>query len=652
MQRDGADTRRKKKLTAGTIKNEHPCPFLIYEICIAQISLLRGTTAIRGGSDTLRIFSSGTDAAGLNRSDISALPKFAMKSVHGRTLFMMQRSRCAVYLQKKIAESGYRCYTTTGMNTPRKLPVGIQSFKDLREKHFVYVDKTAYIAQLSQASKVFFLSRPRRFGKSLFLSTLAAYFLGQKELFKGLYLEKAEEEQAIQEGRAAWEEYPVLYLDFNTGQYELSGALDESLSYFLDIEEEKYHLQNNGLSPAKRFTTLIQAAYKQTGKQVVILVDEYDKPLLQTMGVNEELNEQYRNMLKAFYSVIKTCDQYIRFAFLTGVTKFSKISIFSDLNNLKDISLSEMYAGICGITQSELEANFQPEIQVLADRQQLDYSQAVAALKQWYDGYLFHPAGDGMYNPYSILNAFDDKEIKSYWFGTGTPTFLVNYLKEAHYFIPDLDGNVELDEDGLQTYRAVAQEPFPILFQAGYLTIKEYIKDLRLYRLGFPNNEVRYGFLHNLLPAYSSVPFGQTGVSVARFVQDIRGGKVNSFMERMQAIIAGIPYDNFSKENLKLREQNYQTAVYLIFALMGQFVQTEVHCATGRADCVVQTADAVYMFEFKLSGSGSAEDAINQIKKNDYAAPYKGEGKKIVLIGSSFDEQTRTIKEWVAVNKQ
>ena len=251
-----------------------------------------------------------------------------------------------------------------------------------------------------------------------------------------------------------------------------------------------------------------------------------------------------------------------------------------------------------------------------------------------------------MYNPYSLLSALVKKEIKSYWFSTGTPTFLVNYLKEAHYYIPDLDGNVELDEDGLQTYRAIAQDTLPILFQAGYLTIKEYIKDLRLYRLGFPNDEVRYGFLHNLLPAYSDVPFGQTGVWVGRFVQDIRNGNVNEFMERMQSIISGIPYDDFPKEKLKLREQNYQTAVYLVFALMGQFVQTEVHCATGRADCVLKTADTVYLFEFKLSGNGSAEDAIAQIKEKDYAAKYMASGKKIVLIGTNFDEQVRTIKDW------
>ena len=536
------------------------------------------------------------------------------------------------------------------MTITRKLPVGVQSFKDLRKKNFLYVDKTEYLFRLVNNGKVYFLSRPRRFGKSLFLSTLEAYFLGQKELFKGLYVEQAEESQADQEGRAAWETYPVLYLDFNTGNYGESDDLSINLNNHLCKWEKQYGTEVSEQTFALRFAGVIERAYKQTGKQVVILVDEYDKPMLQTMGTNEALNEQYRNALKAFYSVIKTCDQYIRFAFLTGVTKFSKISIFSDLNNLKDISLHENYAGICGITQEELEENFQPEIQTLAERQQLDYPQAVAALKQWYDGYLFHPAGKGMYNPYSILNAFDDKEIKSYWFSTGTPTFLVNYLKEAHYFIPDLDGHIELDEDGLQTYRAVAQEPFPILFQAGYLTIKEYITDLRLYRLGFPNDEVRYGFLHNLLPAYSDVPFGQTGVWVGRFVQDIRKGNVDEFMKRMQALIAGIPYDNLTKENLKLREQNYQTAVYLIFALMGQFVQTEVHCITGRVDCVVQTVDAVYIFEFKLTGNGTAEDAINQIREKKYAAKYKAEGKKIVLIGTSFDEETRTIKDWVADN--
>ena len=570
------------------------------------------------------------------------------------------------------------------MTIARKLPVGIQSFEKLRRTGCLYVDKTAFVWSLTQFSNPFFLSRPRRFGKSLFLSTLAAYFLGQKELFTGLYLEKAEEDQAVQENRTAWDAYPVLYLDFNIGNYTDPKALNERLHVLLESEESSYGIKTGEKEQpffASRFEKLLKTAYKQTGKQVVILVDEYDKPLLQTMGVNEELNEQYRNTLKAFYSVIKTCDQYIRFAFLTGVTKFSKISIFSDLNNLRDISMEKQYAGICGITQEELEANFQPEIQVLADEQELDYQQALADLKQWYDGYLFHPAGEGMYNPYSVLSALVKKEIRSYWFSTGTPTFLVNFLKEAHYYIPDLDGGVELNEAGLETYRAVAENALPILFQSGYLTIKEYISDVRLYRLGFPNDEVRYGFLENLLPAYSAVPFTQGGVWVARFVQDIREGKIDSFMERMQAIIAGIPYDNFTEENLKLREQNYQAAVYLIFALMGQFVQTEVHCyssaatdgggstqqrcfgkaetrsqnytrmysfddGTGRADCVITTADSVYIFEFKLSGNGSAEDALNQIKEKRYAEKYLVDGKTIVLIGAGFDEVTRTIRDW------
>ena len=532
------------------------------------------------------------------------------------------------------------------MNFSRKLPVGIQSFEKLRRDGYLYVDKTAFVRQLIQSSNPYFLSRPRRFGKSLFLSTLEAYFLGQKELFKGLYLEKAEEEQAEFEQRAAWEAYPVLYLDFNTGNYIESDELGMNLNGHLCKWEKLYGVEPSEQNFALRFAGVITRACQQTGKQVVILVDEYDKPLLQTMGVNEELNEQYRNTLKAFYSVIKTCDQYIRFAFLTGVTKFSKISIFSDLNNLRDISMEEDYAGICGITQEELEANFQSEIQILATRQDLTYQQALAELKQWYDGYLFHPAGEGMYNPYSVLSALAKREIKSYWFSTGTPTFLVNYLKEAHYFIPDLDGNVELNESGLETYRAVSENALPILFQSGYLTIIGYIKEARLYKLGFPNDEVRYGFLENLLPAYSSLPLGDTGKSVWQFVQDIREGKVDSFMERMRSIIAGIPYDNFTEENMKLREQNYQTAVYLVFALMGQFVQTEVHCSTGRIDCVVYTVDSIYLFEFKLTGSGSAEDALNQIKEKEYAAKYQVNGKKIMLIGAGFDEKARTIKDW------
>ena len=532
----------------------------------------------------------------------------------------------------------------------RKIPIGIQSFEDLRRKNFLYVDKTLYAFKLANLGKVYFLSRPRRFGKSLFLSTLKAYFLGQKELFKGLYIEKAEEKRAEIEKTDAWVEYPVFYLDFNVGRYDLEGALTESLDYFLKKQEKIYGLKNEGDSFGKRFQSLIETAYNKIGRQVVILVDEYDKPLLQTMGVNEDLNEEYRNTLKAFYSVIKTCDQYIRFAFLTGVTKFSKVSIFSDLNNLQDISMLNDYAEICGLTQTEIENTFKPEIEKLADNTKKSYNKILEELKKRYDGYKFSVLGESVYNPFSILSTFSAKELKNYWFSTGTPTFLVNYLKDAYYNIPDLDGKVELDESMLNEYRADAKDPIPILFQSGYLTIKEYIEEVNMYRLGFPNDEVRYGFLKNLFPSYSSLRPDETGVSIWKFVEDVRAGNVDDFMERMQAIIAGVPYDNLPKDKLKLREQNYQTAVYLIFKLMGQFIETEIHCAKGRADCIVHTKDSIYIFEFKLMSAGTAEDAIAQIKEKGYAAQFKAEGKKIILIGSSFDEEERTIGEWKTEN--
>ncbi|UTC77020.1 ATP-binding protein [Treponema sp. OMZ 799] len=532
------------------------------------------------------------------------------------------------------------------MNLYRKLPIGVQSFEVMRNDKFLYVDKTEFVFKLTNSNRVYFLSRPRRFGKSLFLSTLEAYFLGKKELFKGLYIEKAEEERAKAENSEPWIEYPVLYLDFNIGKYDEPNSLKSHLNLALSKFEQIYGAYKQEEELAQRFAGIVQRAYEKTGRQVVILVDEYDKPLLQTMSVNETLNEEFRSTLKSFYSVIKTCDKYIRFAFLTGVTKFSKVSIFSDLNNLQDISLHEDCSALCGITQEELTAVFSPEIQVLADKEKISYEECLSLLKKRYDGYLFAKEGKNVYNPFSLLNAFSAKDVGSYWFATGTPTFLVNYLKDAHYNIPDLDGKVELDEAGLADYRADTKNPLPILFQSGYLTIKEYIREAALYRLGFPNDEVRYGFFKNLLPDYTSLRTDQTASSVWRFTEDVKNGNVAGFMERMQSIIAGVPYDNLPKDKLKLREQNYQTAVYLIFKLMGQFVETEVHCAAGRADSIVHTKDTIYIFEFKLDGNGSAEDAIAQIKEKGYVVPFKSSGKKIVLIGSSFDEKERTIKDW------
>ena len=536
------------------------------------------------------------------------------------------------------------------MSATRKMPIGVQSFEVLQKDGFVYVDKTELIWKLVNESRAHFLSRPRRFGKSLLLSTLKAYFLGQKELFKGLAIEKFEE--AEKEKREIWQKYPVLYLDFNLSKYETREDLEDLLNTHISLWEKEYGTETAESTFSSRFAGIIRRAYEKTAKRVTVLIDEYDKPLLQTMWKDEALNETYRTILKGFLGVIKSSDQYLCFAFLTGVTKFSKVSIFSDLNNLRDLSLLSDYSAICGISQEELETCFKPEISALAENNSLSYEETLTKLKQRYDGYLFARKGKAMYNPFSLLNVFASREFSSYWFATGTPTFLVEYLKKAYYNIPDLDGNVKMNEAGLETYRAESINPLPILFQSGYLTIKEYNDFSRLYRLGFPNDEVRYGFLDNLLPAYTPIRTDKTGLSIWEFYEQIEAGDVDGFMQKMKGIISGIPYDNLTEKDLALREQNYQTAVYLVFALMNQFVHTEVHCATGRADCVVEFKDKVYIFEFKLTSNETAEgtsaqNAVKQIKEKNYADKYSGSGKKIIAIGASFDEEKRTIKDWL-----
>ena len=529
------------------------------------------------------------------------------------------------------------------MSDIRKLPIGLQSFEDLRVKNFIYIDKTEYVSKLVAENKVFFLSRPRRFGKSLFLSTLKAYFLGKKELFKGLYIEDAEQKQAELEGREAWIKYPVLYLDFNGGIYDTSeGLLNRFLSFFNEYEEI---YKSTGLDIPDRFKNLIKKIYETTGKQVVILVDEYDKPLLETMIINEPLNEEYRRILKGFYGVIKACDEYIRFAFLTGVTKFSKVSIFSDLNNLRDISMLPEYDAVCGITQKEMEEVFKPEIIELGKAQNLTEAETLAKLKQKYDGYHFSESSVNVYNPFSLLNVFAGKVFRSFWFSTGTPTFLVRTLQhQKEICIRDILENAEMSENALQDYRPDMNNPIPILFQSGYLTLKDYDERLGLYKLGFPNDEVKYGFLDNLVPSYTSIAKDASGLFIGNFVRAIEKGDTESFMKRMYTACAGLPYSLASKENVKMRERDYQIAFYIIFSLMGQFVQTEVVSSKGRADCVVHTDDTVYIFEFKLMGSGTPKEAIQQIKEKGYAEPYKTSGKKIVLIGAVFadgiDEDT------------
>ena len=538
------------------------------------------------------------------------------------------------------------------MNTcKRVLPIGGQDFSDLRRNGFIYVDKTHFVADLVSASKYYFLSRPRRFGKSLFLSTLKAYFEGKKECFEGLYLEKWEEAQAAQEGREAWQQYPVLYLDLNAKNYESRENLENVLDRHLSIWENKYGVKEKRVDLEDRFQSLLRYIYETTHQQVIVLVDEYDKPLLLTLEEGlEDLNNEYRRILKGFFAVLKSGDPYLRFVFLTGVSRFSKISLFSDLNHLNDISLNRDYSSVCGITEEELKSNFQPEIKALSESEQLTYEETLEKLKQTYDGYLFIDGGEHVYNPFSLLNVFSDRMFFDYWFQSGTPTFLVQYLKKAHFYLPDLENNVEIDLSSLNNFKVDVGSPIPILYQAGYLTLKSYNRRSGLYSLGYPNNEVKYGLIRNLLPSYSNLDETKVQRFVWQFYEKVCSGDVASFMQVISDLLANIPYSSDSKDDVRWREQNYQIAVALIFQFMGMYTQTEVYSAKGRADCVVYTEHIIYIFEFKLWSAGTAEDALAQIQAQEYYKPLRLQGKKLVLIGTSFDEEKRNIKEWKSLD--
>ena len=534
------------------------------------------------------------------------------------------------------------------MNTcKRVLPIGGQDFSDLRRNGFIYVDKTHFVADLVSASKYYFLSRPRRFGKSLFLSTLKAYFEGKKECFEGLYLEKGEGAQAAREGREAWQQYPVWYLDLNAKNYESRENLENVLDRHLSIWENKYGVKEKRVDLEDRFQSLLRYIYETTHQQVIVLVDEYDKPLLLTLEEGlEDLNNEYRRILKGFFAVLKSGDPYLRFVFLTGVSRFSKISLFSDLNHLNDISLNRDYSSVCGITEEELKSNFQPEIEALSESEQLTYEETLEKLKQTYDGYLFIDGGVHVYNPFSLLNVFSDRMFFDYWFQSGTPTFLVQYLKKAHFYLPDLENNVEIDLSSLNNFKVDVGSPIPILYQAGYLTLKSYNRRSGLYSLGYPNNEVKYGLIRNLLPSYSNLDETKVQRFVWQFYEKVCSGDVASFMQVISDLLANIPYSSDSKDDVRWREQNYQIAVALIFQFMGMYTQTEVYSAKGRADCVVYTEHIIYIFEFKLWIAGTAEEALTQIQAQEYYKPLRLQGKKLVLIGTSFDEEKRNIKEW------
>jgi len=516
------------------------------------------------------------------------------------------------------------------MKRGRKLPIGIQTFEKLREEGYLYVDKTAMIYRMASSSVPYFLSRPRRFGKSLLLSTFEAYFLGKKELFKSLAIESLESE---------WKQYPVLHLDLNAEKYTSPEALQIRLNTQLCQWEALYGKRSNEESLSARFAGVIQRAYEQTECQVVVLIDEYDKPLLQAL-LNGPLLEEYRRTLKAFYGVLKSTDRYLRFVLLTGVTKFAQVSVFSDLNQLNDISMKPPYATVCGITQQELVDTFAPEIERLGEQNELSFDETVAKLTAMYDGYHFGVNTPGMFNPFSLLNVFDGERFDNYWFQTGTPTYLADLLKQSDYDLRLLMDGVEVNAAAFSEYRAEARNPLPMIYQSGYLTIKDYDKEVDLYTLGFPNNEVKYGFLNFLIPYYTEVTNDETGFHIAKFMRELRAGDVDAFMERLKVFFAGIPYE--LNDNT---ERHYQVIFHIVFTLMGQFIQSEVRSARGRADAVVQAKDAVYVFEFKLNGT--AEAALKQIEERGYLIPYSLDGRKLVKIGVDFDKDTRNINHYI-----
>lgn len=509
-----------------------------------------------------------------------------------------------------------------------KYPIGIQSFQKLREDGYAYVDKTALVYQLATTGSYYFLSRPRRFGKSLLISTLEAYFQGKKELFKGLAMEQLEKD---------WKVYPVLHLDLNAAKYTEPEALVSSISWHLSLWEKEYGLNAKRLSPSDRFKSIILKAYEQTGQKVVILVDEYDKPLLEAIG-NEPLQNDYRKMLKSVYGVAKTMDAYIQFAFFTGVTKFSKVSVFSDLNNLKDISLNPMYVEICGITEEEIHTCFDDEVAKMAEDNDLTKDECYAKLKENYDGYHFSKKSVGIYNPFSLINALCDHSFDDYWFETGTPTFLVETLKRNNYELENMTRE-EVTADLLGSLDSIDTNPLPLLYQSGYLTIKDYDPDFGTYQLGFPNGEVERGFTKFLFRYYAPIRIDQTDSFVKYFTIEVRNGQPEKFMPRLEAMFAGQDYQLVGDTELY-----FHNVTSLVFKLLGFYTDVERHTTDGRMDMLVQTKDYVYIFEFKIDKS--ADEALAQIEEKQYAKPFETDPRQLYKIGVNFSTKTRRIEGW------
>ena len=510
----------------------------------------------------------------------------------------------------------------------KRLPVGIQTFEKIRENDMLYIDKTEYIWNMTHLSNYIFLSRPRRFGKSLLVSTLQAYFEGRKDLFKGLFIETVEKE---------WTEYPVLRFSMASGKHMEKEQLERYLGNRLAEYEGKYGITNPATDNNDRFTALIQAAYQKTGKKVVILIDEYDAPLLDVVHEEKTL-PVLRNVMRNFYSPLKDSDPYLQFVFLTGITKFSQLSIFSELNNLKNISMRTDYAGVCGITKEEMLTQMTDYLDDFAEAQQTTREGAIAGLKRQYDGYHFTWPSPDIFNPFSLLNALQDGDYTNYWFGSGTPTYLIEMLRKYNVVPSKIGGRLVL-ASAFDAPTENMKDITPLLYQSGYITIKECDRASKLYTLDIPNTEIRVGLMESLLPNYVNEYYVEGGTTIGCMYLALLNENLDEMFRLLQAYLLTVPYcDNANSEG------HYQQLLYVIFSLFGRYVEVEVHTPTGRVDIVMKTGKALYLFELKLNKSAQA--AINQIDLKDYSSKFALSGLPIVKVGINFDPERRTIGDW------
>ena len=513
-------------------------------------------------------------------------------------------------------------------------PIGMQTFSEIREEDFLYVDKTEYIYRMTHTSgKYFFLSRPRRFGKSLLVSTMQSYFEGKKELFKGLAIEKLEKE---------WTKYPVLPFSLAGGKHMEKDQLVRYLLYILKVNEEKFGIVNDSPDPNVRMLNLIKTVYEQTGQKVVVLIDEYDAPLLDVVHEDTSLGV-LREVMRNFYSPLKDSDRMLRFVFLTGITKFSQLSIFSELNNITNVSMYQEYAGICGITKEELLDKFDEDIDVLAGRLGLTHEQALSKLKENYDGYHFTWPSSDIFNPYSLLNCLAEGQMNSYWFGSGTPTYLLNMMRKYDFTPIDLGEQMDASKDDFDAATETMTTIMPLLYQSGYITIKNYDPETELYTLALPNKEVRIGLYRSMLPLYLAAKSAMCNTTVAKMSALINKGNMDGALQLLKTFWETVPYcDNTDYEG------HYQQTMYIIFALLTNFrILVEQHTFRGRTDITMETKDTIYVIELKFNKS--AQEALDQINNKHYADAFALKGKNVEKIGMNFmiDEDKTIVLDWV-----